>query len=332
MATDPPRAAPAGAATDPLVLLLVGAESLLADRAEARVVAAARRVDPDTEVTEVAAGELGPGGLDELVSPSLFTASRVALLRDLQDASPELAARLAALASHPVPDVRLVLRHPGGVKGKAVLATLRKAGVAEIECEPITRPDEQVAFVLAEVANAGGAIDEGAARRLVEAVGADLRALAAAAAQLAADAEGLIDATVVGTYFEGRAEVKGWTVADRAVEGRTAQAVEQLRWAMETGTDPVLVTSALATALRGLIRLQALPQGVRDADAAREVAVPPWKIRTLRGQLRGWTPGGLARALQSVAVADAQVKGASNDPALALTRAVLAVGDARREG
>src|SRR3546814_1460656 len=78
-------------------------------------------------------------------------------------------------------------------------------------------------------------------RQLVEAVGGDLRGLASAASQLASDApDGVVDGSVVAMYFEGRAEVKGWVVADRAVEGRTAEAIEQLRWAVETGTDPVM--------------------------------------------------------------------------------------------
>ena len=153
---------------------------------------------------------------------------------------------------------------------------------------------------------------EAAARRLVEAVGADLRGLASAAAQLVADSDGgMVDDGVVTTYFEGRAEVRGWVVADRAVEGRTADALEQLRWALETGTDPVLVTAALAAAVRPLARLSGVPRGVRDADVARDLEVPPWKVRMLRGQLRGWTPTGLVRAIRAVAAADLAVKEAA---------------------
>ena len=140
---------------------------------------------------------------------------------------------------------------------------------------------------------------------------------------------GMVDDGVVTTYFEGRAEVRGWVVADRAVEGRTADALEQLRWALETGTDPVLVTAALATAVRLLARLSGVPRGVRDADVARDLEVPPWKVRMLRGQLRGWTPTGLVRAVRAVAAADLAVKGGGNDPTLALTTALLEIGAAR---
>jgi DNA polymerase-3 subunit delta len=116
------------------------------------------------------------------------------------------------------------------------------------------------------------------------------------------------------------------------VEGRTAEALAQLRWALETGTDPVLVTAALATALRLLARLASTRRGVRDADIARDLGVPPWKVRILRGQLRGWTASGLVRAIRVVAAADLAVKGGGNDPTLALTTAVLEIGAAREAG
>lgn len=317
---------------DPLapVTLVTGPETLLADRAVAAVAQAARRVDAQADVTVVAAAELGPAALAEHTSPSLFSSRRVLVVRDLQDAGDELAAALRAAAAAPAPEVHLVLVHGGGTKGKALLDALRKAGVAQVACERLTRAEDQVSFVRAEVAAAGGQVEEEAARALVEAVGADLRGLASAAAQLAADApEGRVTAAVVATYFEGRAEVKGWVVADRAVEGRTVQALEQLRWALETGTDPVLVSSALATSLRSLARLSGAPRTVRDADLARDIGVPPWKVRVLRGQLRGWTPGGLARAIRAVAAADIRVKGGGNDPTLALTRALIEIGSAR---
>jgi DNA polymerase III subunit delta len=315
---------------DPPVTLVVGPETLLSERAVAAVRAAARGLDPEADVSESVGSELTPAALAELLSPSLFATRRVLVVRAVQDVADQTAAALLRYATDPAPETHLVLVHPGGPKGKRLLDALRAAGAREVVCERMARPDEQVAFVRGEVAAAGGRIGEAAARRLVEAVGGDLRGLASAAAQLAADAEGgVVDDAVVSTYFEGRADVKGWVVADRAVEGRTADALEQLRWALETGTDPVLVTAALATAVRLLARLAGAPRGVRDADIARDLGVPPWKVRILRGQLRGWTPTGLVRAVRAVATADLAVKGGGNDPTLALTTAVLEIGAAR---
>lgn len=281
-------------------------------------------------MSQVSGSELTAGGLAEHVSPSLFATSRVLLVNDVQDVSEPVGDLLVGYVTSPIEGIYVVLLHPGGVKGKKLLTALRKAGIHEVPAERLTRPDDQVSFVRAEVRRQGGRIDEAAARQLVESVGADLRGLASAAGQLAVDApDGQVTGQVVAMYFEGRAEVKGWVVADRAVEGKTGEAVEQLRWALETGTDPVLVTGALATSLRSLARLAGAPRGMRDADVARDLGIPPWKIRVLRGQLRGWTPTGLARAVRAVADADLAVKGGGNDATLALTTALVAIGTAR---
>ncbi|WP_046769892.1 DNA polymerase III subunit delta [Jiangella alkaliphila] len=322
----------AALSTDPLVpvTLVFGPETLLAERAAGAVARAARAADADADVSQVSGSELTAGALAEHVSPSLFATRRVLLVNDVQDVSESVGDVLVGYVNTPIDGIHVVLLHPGGVKGKKLLTALRKAGVHEVPAERLTRPDDQVSFVRAEVRRNGGRIDEAAARQLVESVGGDLRGLASAAGQLAVDApDGQVTAQVVSMYFEGRAEVKGWVVADRAVEGKTGEAVEQLRWALETGTDPVLVTGSLATSLRSLARLAGAPRGMRDADVARDLGIPPWKVRVLRGQLRGWTPNGLARAIRAVADADLAVKGGGNDATLALTTALVAIGSAR---
>jgi DNA polymerase III subunit delta len=137
---------------------------------------------------------------------------------------------------------------------------------------------------------------------------------------------------LVRRYFGGRAEVKGFAVADAAISGQVASALEQLRWAIGNGVVPVLITSAFASGLRALARYTSAPRGLREGDLAREVGVPPWKLRSLRAQARGWSPSGLADAIRAVARADADVKGASGDPDHALERMVLAVAAARSRG
>ena len=47
--------------------------------------------------------------------------------------------------------------------------------------------------------------------------------------------------------------------------------MEELRWALDRGTAPVLITSAVAGGLRSLARFKSAPRGMRDADLMREV-------------------------------------------------------------
>jgi DNA polymerase-3 subunit delta len=162
------------------------------------------------------------------------------------------------------------------------------------------------------------------------AVGEDMRALAGAADQLSADAvEGSVGDELVRTYFAGRAEVKGFAVADAAIEGKASEALEQLRWAFASGVDPVLVTSAVAGGLRGLARYMGAPRGLREGDLAREVGAPAWKLRWFAGQSRSWTERGVAIAIQAAARADADVKGAAGDRLWPCERLIISVIRAR---
>ncbi|MGI3786329.1 MAG: DNA polymerase III subunit delta, partial [Janthinobacterium lividum] len=242
---------------------------------------------------------------------------------------PEVAPDLLEVVAARLPDVALVLVHGGGQKGKGVLDKLKALDVAVVDCPPV-KTWELPQFVSAEVRQAGGTMETGAAQALVDAVGNDLRALAAGAAQLVSDTEGRVEAEDVRRYFGGRADVTSFAVTDAVLSGDTGIAMERLRWALTTGVAPVLVTSALASGVRGLGRLVGAAPGQRDVDLAREVGVPPWKLKSMRSQARGWDARGLATALKAVAVADADVKGAAEDAAFSLERAVLAVAAARR--
>ncbi len=188
------------------------------------------------------------------------------------------------------------------------------------------KASEFPAFVASEVRRAGGRIDQDAALALVQAVGQDLRSLAAAATQLVSDfPETTLGVGEVKQYFGGRAEAKSFAVADAAFWGRRSAALEELRWALDAGTPAVLVTSAFAGSARAVARYLGAPRGQRDADLARDLGVPPWKVRTVRDQSRAWSEGGIARAVRSIAQADADIKGAASDASYTLERLVLTV-------
>jgi DNA polymerase-3 subunit delta len=253
----------------------------------------------------------------------------VVIVRNAQNAGKDVAAELARYAQRPAPDAVVILAHAGGAKGKALITDVKKAGAAVIEHPRVTRTGERAQFVKAEFRRVGRQADEGAVQSLLDALGSDLRELASAVDQLASDTEGRISASVVARYYRGRAEATGFSVADHAVEGRLSEALEQLRWALATGTSPVLITSALATGVRLLGRVGAASRNASPNALAAEVGAPPWKIDVIRRQLRGWEPAGVARAIRAVAEADAQVKGESVSAAYALERAIRRIVAAR---
>ncbi len=312
------------------VTLVTGPEELLNQRNVDTVVAAVRAYDAESEVTATTADQVSMAALGELSAPSLFSSIRCVVVSRLEDLPEDAQEGLLGYAAQPAEDIGLVLVHSGGAKGSGLLTRLRKLPtVTELKSASL-RPSEFSRFVSQEVRSHGGRIAEDAADLLVQAVGQDLRALSGAAHQLTSDFPGEpLTAAGVRRYFGGRAEVKSFAIADAALAGRTSMALEELRWALDNGTAAVLVTSAFATGLRGLAKVAAAPRGQREGDLARDAGVPPWKVRTLREQARGWDDRGLADAITAVARADADVKGAAGDAAYSLERMVLAVTSAR---
>lgn len=309
----------------PAVTLVLGDEELLVARAVQRVVTAARDdAGDDLPVQDVEAGDLTLDELAELTSPSLFGDARVVVLRAAQDASKELAAAIAYHATDGPDEIRLVAVHAGGVKGKAVVETLKGAGATVVDAPRVKTVRDREQFVVDEVRGAGGAIDREAAADLVASIGTDLRELATACAQLVSDVGPRVGSADVAAYYRGRAESTGFAVADRAVEGDVAAALETLRWAFATGVDPVLVSAALAANLRTIALVGSAGRGSPDALAG-PLGMPPWKIRRAQGWLKRWKPDALAEAVQAVATADANIKGEGADAAFAAESAVITV-------
>ncbi|WP_218004604.1 DNA polymerase III subunit delta [Microtetraspora niveoalba] len=308
------------------VTLVVGDEELLADRAVSSVVAAVRADDAGAEVHDLVGGKVEPGELTGLASPSLFGDRSVIVIRSAQDLSKDVIAEIVKYTAHPAEDTVLVLAHPGGVKGKALVDGVKKAGADVVTVSKLTKPAERLDFIKGEIKRAGRSITPSAAQALLDAVGSDLRELAAACGQLAFDTPGKgIDEAAVARYHRGRAEVSGFTIADLAIEGKLGEALEQLRWALATGVAPVLIVSALAGGLRSLAKIGGAPRNLRGGQLASHVGMPPWKIDRVKRQLTGWGQDGISRAMQAVAVADEQVKGGGTDPAYALERAVQVI-------
>ncbi|MCL2781405.1 MAG: DNA polymerase III subunit delta [Actinomycetia bacterium] len=266
-------------------------------------------------------GDLDPAELAQLLSPSLFGGRRVLVIRAAQDVKTAALGTLAPFLEQPADDTTLVLQHAGGARGKALLEAARRAGAREVACGRLTRLEDRLGFVRAEVRRAGGTIAPAAAAALLEAVGGDLRELAAVSAQLVSDAGGRVDMKIVADFHRGCAEVSGYTVSDRVVVGDLAGALEALRWALSIGVAPVVIADALADGVRSVARVADARRG-NPYELAAQVGMPPWKVKRAQSQARGWDEPGLRHALAVVAELNAEVKGAAAAPEFALERAI----------
>jgi len=310
--------------------LVLGDEELLVERAVADVLRSARERagtldNPDVPVSRMRAGDVGTYELAELLSPSLFADERIVVLEAAAEAGKDAAAVIAAAAADVPAGTVLVVVHSGGGRAKALADELQSLGAEVHPCARITKISERVDFIRKEFRALRVKVDEETVTALLDAVGSDVRELAAACSQLVADTAGDVDAAAVRRYHSGKAEVKGFDIADKAVAGDVAGATEALRWAMMRGEPLVVLADALAEAVHTIGRVG--PLAGDPYRLAAQLGMPPWRVQKAQKQARRWSRDTVATAMKIVAALNANVKGAVADADYALESAVKRVAE-----
>ena len=312
--------------------LVLGSEGALADRALTKLNAELK--EEKCEITNISAPDAILGDISDALAPSLFSERRALIIKDLQDLPEESREEITRYLDAPDELTTLIFVHKGGVKGKALLDAIKKAKPEIISCEPMKKEAEKEEFVKSLFLDSGRKATPGAIAALVGALGSDMRELQAAVSQICLDAQAgkTIDEAMVDKFHQGRVETTGFDVADATLDGNLPGALVALRSALETGTDPVMITSAIASNLRSLAKVSGVNRGARSFEVAGELGMAPWQIDKARRQLAGWSPRSIAKAVQAIALADAQVKGASSDPIFALEKALATITAVRAAG
>lgn len=291
------------------LILVTGSDPFLSARAIEDTVRQWRQDDPHLVVEEIS----GSGSdvrlrLAEAGGEDLFGTRSILVVTEadaIGDALPEL---LAAADGSLV-----VAHHRAGRGGQAALKDLKKAASDTIECQPLKKGRALSEWVTGEFRRNRRRITTDGLQLLIEAVGTDLADLSSAAHQLCSDSDANpIDASVVGQYFRGVAELSGYQVADAVMTGHPTEVLMRLRQAQIAAdgarTGPAIV-AAVAGSVRQLIALSSCPPGMNDVDIARQIGSPPWKVKQLRPLLRRWSQAQLAEAVTLLADLDARVKG-----------------------
>jgi DNA polymerase-3 subunit delta len=307
--------------------LVLGEEDLFVERAIAGVLRSARQQagTDDIPIDRLRAGEVGTSELAELLSPSLFADERIVVLEAAGEAGKDAVALIAATAADLPEGTMLVVVHSGGGRAKALADQLKKLGAEVHPCAKLKWPSERVDFVRREFRELKVKVSDETVNVLVDAVGSDVRELASACSQLVADTDGQVDAAAVRRYHSGKAEVKGWDIADMAVVGDIAGAAEALRWAMLSGEPQVVLADALAEAVHAIARIG--PQSGDPYRLASELGMPPKRIEKVQRQARRWSRDSVAEAIRVVAALNGDVKGVAADADYALEAAVRKVAE-----
>ncbi|MTA15826.1 MAG: DNA polymerase III subunit delta [Actinobacteria bacterium] len=309
--------------------LIVGSEAALADRAMTKLNEELK--EEKCEVTNLFAADVIVGDISDALAPSLFSQRRALIIRDLQDLAEECRDEITRYLNSPDASTTVIFIHKGGVKGKALLDAIKKIKPEIILCDPIKKEAEKEEFVRNLFLDLKRKATPGAVSALVGALGNDLRELQSAISQIAADAPaGVIDELIIDKFHQGRVETTGFDVADATIDGNLSGALIALRSALETGTDPVMITSAIASSLRSLAKVSGVNRGVKSFELAGQLGMAPWQIDKARRQLNRWSPAQLADAVGAIAQADAEVKGAASDPIYALEKALTRIASLQR--
>ena len=281
---------------------------------------------PDAETVELDAGVAGRYAFDGAVSPSLLSDAAIVVVTNLQNADEKLGDAIVDYCRQAADDSTasvVICRHDGGVKGKRIVDRLEKAGARKEIVPDLKKADAKLNFTIQRFERQGRRVDPLAAQQLVAVLGERAGELAAMCDQLCFDFDDdPIGIDRVNQYMTANPQVTGFAVADTAIAGRTADAIVQMRAAVEQGTDPIALIGVLAMKLRGRAKASAVRSGTLSMAEAK---MNQWVLKNSMRQLGGWTSDGMARCVRMLAWADEQSKTNGGDPVYALERCIEAI-------
>ncbi len=314
--------------------IVLGEEDLLAERAVADAVAAARdELGPETTVEEVQGGALPDGFAMGLATASLFGGGRVVVVHgaDALDASGRQA--VLAVARDPSPGTVLVLRAAGvGRQGRFFKDLQEHAQVVTLAR---LRPSERASWLRAEVRRLGRTADDAAITALLDTVGHDLRELAGAVAKLhvAVPPPEPLRAGHVTEFLTQTADRGVFELTDAVFGGDAATALGHLDSLLGQGEDVLGLLGMLARQLRLLLKVSEYPNAP-SGQVAQAIGggLRDWQVDRARRQARKFQPEVLRRALDMIAEADAGVRNGSLPSRLLLELVVTRIASAGAPG
>lgn len=117
------------------LVLVQGAEGLLADRAISKIITS----KPGAQVITLSADEIESGIITDNLAPSLFADARVVVIKEIQDLTSDCSDEVGDYLENQDENLTLILWHKGGIKGKALVDKIKKAKAEVIVVEVIKK-------------------------------------------------------------------------------------------------------------------------------------------------------------------------------------------------
>ena len=149
----------------------------------------------------------------------------------------------------------LIVVHSGGGRAKALADQLKNLDAQVHPCAAHHQGRERADFIRREFRALKIKVSDETVTAVLDAVGSTSANWPPSARNWSPTPTASLDAAAVRRYHSGKAEVKGFDIADKAVVGDVAGAAEALRWAMMSGEPQVVLADALAEAVHTIARV-----------------------------------------------------------------------------
>lgn len=210
----------------------------------------------------------------------------------------------------------LVLVAPKLDKRRRLYTSAKKDGWL-ILCETPKR-HELPGWILQRVQARGNSIPRASAELLAELQGPELAPLADAIERLclyAGEGQAITEEHISACVVRLRT-ASVWELVQAVGRRDIAASLQVLDDVYDPQDRGLPLLGILGWATRQLLRFDAArKQGLSAAEAAKAAGAPPFKARELEEQLRQLSPTGLSRWIESLALADLDLKGGSRRPA-----------------
>jgi DNA polymerase-3 subunit delta len=279
---------------------------------------------------EVNASDWSGGELHDLSTPSLFGEPRALLLSDARSLTKSALAELAAYLTSPDPSSRLVVCCTVADRGKPPAALVKLVEpVGRLQQISLQRKDIEP-WLSQRAKRLELELTPPSARALVETVGEDAASLVAALEQLAAAFPGKrVTPEHVREQFRGLGEQRTWDLCDKAFGKDLPGAIRSLRSIEEGGDEALMVLGGIASRLRDLIRVRALPDRLPPVQLAKRAGLRfDWQARRYQQQARNFSMGELIRLHDRVTEADRAMK-SGGTPDVIMPTLVAAIASGR---
>ena len=239
------------------------------------------------------------------------------MLRDVGRFNADDVAPLVAYLADPLPTTELVLVGGGGRLAKSLTDAAKAAGAPARNTTPPTRARDRQAWIAAEASTSGVKLSGAAANAIAERLGEDVGRLDGILQTLAATYGGshqLGPADVEPFLGEGGG-VPPWELTDAIDSGSTADALGLLaRMSGPGGRHPLQLMAVLHGHYGRLARLDGA-DATSEAEAAAVLGIKPgFPARKALNQYRKLGGGGVQRAIDLLAAADLDLRGARDLP------------------